>query len=57
MTESRDTPPRTPSKDESTGYAEKQPRDKGDAHQPAPKPERDPDDGGLDRAPETTPGE
>ena len=59
MTDTKTTPPSTPSKDEAPGYAEKQRRDKGDAQQPAPEPEpeQDPDDGGLDRDPETTPGD
>ena len=57
MTDTKTTPPSTPSKDEAPGYAEKQRRDKGDAQQPAPEPRQDPDDGGLDRDPETTPGD
>ena len=57
MTDTKTTPPHTPSKDEAPGYAKKHPRDKGDAQQPSPEPEQDPDDGGLDRDPETTPGD
>ena len=42
-TDTKTTPPSTPSKDEAPGYAEKQPRDKGDAQQPAPEPEPEPE--------------
>ncbi|MCD9028095.1 hypothetical protein LDO26_07720 [Luteimonas sp. BDR2-5] len=51
------TPPQTPAAGETPGYAEKQPRDKDDARQPDPKRKRNPDEGGLDREPETTPGD
>ncbi|WP_158238368.1 MULTISPECIES: hypothetical protein [Luteimonas] len=57
MTDHKDTPPRTPTADEAPGYAEKQPRDKGDAQQKDTGRKPNPDDGGLDREPETTPGD
>ena len=57
MTAQKDTPPHTPTADQAKGYPEKQPRDKHDAQQPAPRRERNPDEGGLDRPPETTPGD
>ena len=57
MIDRKDTPPRAPTADESTGYAEKQPRDEGDARQPDPKRKPDPEDGGLEREPDTTPGD
>lgn len=38
------------------GYAEPQPRDKQDARNPAPGHKRNPDEGGLTREPEKTPG-
>lgn len=34
------------------GYPERQPRDREEAQRGEPEPERDPDDGGLDREPE-----
>jgi hypothetical protein len=36
------------------GYAEPQPRDRGDAQQ-APKPDKDPEEGGLEREPDPQP--
>lgn len=38
------------------GYAEPQPRDKGDAQQPEPRKPRNPDEGGLGREPDAGPG-
>lgn len=50
-TPEKTTPPAPdPSVAANTGYAEAQPRDAGDARKPDPRPPRDPDDGGLDRA-------
>ncbi len=57
MTDKKNTPPQSPSHDKAPGYAEKQPRDKGDAAQPDHGHKPNPDEGGLDREPETTPGE
>lgn len=37
------------------GYPEKNPTDKGDAQQPADTGEHNPDEGGLDREPESMP--
>ncbi len=34
------------------GYSEPQPRDKGDAQQPAPRKPRNPDEGGMERDPD-----
>lgn len=57
MTDHRTTQPQGPTADKAPGYAEKQPRDEGDVKQPDSKPDPDPDEGGLDREPETTPGD
>ncbi|MDQ3228189.1 MAG: hypothetical protein M3Q13_00420 [Pseudomonadota bacterium] len=38
------------------GYAEPQPRDKQDARDPDPRHKRNPDEGGMAREPEKTPG-
>ncbi|MDR6992042.1 hypothetical protein [Luteimonas sp. 3794] len=46
-------PPTRP--DQNPGYSEKNPNDKGDAQQPADTGERNPDEGGLDREPESMP--
>ena len=46
-------PPTRPG--QNTGYPEKQPRDKGDAQQPADTGKTNPDEGGLDREPEDMP--
>jgi len=42
----RDTP------DGKSGYPEKQPRDRADAHRPDPKKPPNPDEGGLEREPD-----
>ncbi|NYZ62631.1 hypothetical protein [Luteimonas deserti] len=57
MPDRKDTPPHSPTADETPGYAEKQPRDKQDVAEQGAMPDPEPDDGGLDREPETTPGE
>jgi len=55
MSQNRTThePPTRPG--QNPGYSEKNPNDKGDAQQPADTHERNPDDGGLDREPESMP--
>ena len=54
----KDTPPAAPPKPGQTpGYSENHPRDREDAHDPAPKRKRNPDEGGLDREPERMPGD
>lgn len=57
MTANRTTQPQGPTGDRATGYSEKQPRDREDVKQPDPPPTPDPDEGGLDRGPESTPGD
>lgn len=54
------TAPKTPGEPptgpgQNPGYSEKNPSDKGDAHQPTDTHEHNPDDGGLDREPESMP--
>lgn len=47
------TPPAPdPKAGHGAGYPETQPRDHGDARQPAPKKPRNPDEGGMQRDPE-----
>lgn len=55
MSQNRTThePPTRPG--QNPGYSEKNPKDKGDAQQPADTHEHNPDDGGLDREPESMP--
>lgn len=50
-------PPTDPKPGHNPGYAEPQPRDKDDARNPEPGHKRNPDEGGLGREPEKTPGE
>jgi len=48
------TPPAPdPTPGSNPGYAEPKPRDRDDAQRPDPKRHRDPDDGGLERKPES----
>ncbi|MDQ3494824.1 MAG: hypothetical protein M3485_04655 [Pseudomonadota bacterium] len=49
------TNPPDPRVEENPGYAERQPRNREDAQRDAPKHKPDPDEGGLDRAPEGSP--
>lgn len=52
------TPPAPNTKPgENPGYAEPQPRDKHDARDPDPRHKRNPDEGGMTRDTERTPGE
>lgn len=55
MSQNRTThePPTRPG--QNPGYSEKNPKDKGDAQQPADTHEHNPDDGGLDREPQSMP--
>ncbi len=51
------TPPATdPRPGNNPGYAEPQPRDKEDARKPDPRHKRNPDEGGMARDPDETPG-
>lgn len=51
----RTTPPAAdPKPGQNPGYPEPQPRDKGDAQQPAPRKPRNPDEGGMARDPDAT---
>ena len=53
---SKTTPPSVdPKPGSNPGYAEKQPRDREDAHQPDPRRKPDPDEGGLVRDPQQDP--
>ena len=57
MGEHRTTPAAPdPAPGRNPGYAEPNPRDRGDARDPRPRKPPDPDAGGLDREPETGPG-
>lgn len=52
--EERTTPPAPdPKPGHNPGYAEPTPRDREDAQRPDPKRRRDPDEGGLERDPES----
>lgn len=51
------TPPAPdPKPGRNPGYAEPNPRDREDAHQPHPRKPPNPDEGGLERGPERPPG-
>jgi hypothetical protein len=47
--------PVDPDADENPGYAERQPRDREDAQRDEPEHKPDPDEGGLDREPDSSP--
>jgi len=55
MSHNRTTPEPSPRPGQNRGYPEKNPKDKGDAHQPADTGKHNPDEGGLDREPEGMP--
>lgn len=57
MAEPRTPPPtgNDPRPGKNPGYPEKQPRTPGDAREDGAEPPCNPDEGGLGRAPETTP--
>lgn len=48
-------PASDPKSGRNPGYAETEPRDREDAHEPKRRRESHPDDGGLDREPESGP--
>ncbi len=48
-------PAADPQAGHNAGYAEPQPRDKHDARQPDPKKPRNPDEGGMQREPDSGP--
>jgi len=57
MTSGKTTPPTAnPKPGTNPGYAEPQPRDREDARDPDPRHKRNPDEGGMTREPEKTPG-
>ncbi|HEY0505988.1 MAG TPA: hypothetical protein VGD42_21090 [Lysobacter sp.] len=57
MTKSGKTAPPAPDPKpgRNPGYPETRPRDRDDVHHPHPRRKPDPDEGGLDREPETGP--